>query len=133
VGPKTVLKNKIFCKDVFQFFFARDQNPNSLYLQVPKSYFSLEKMWIIFWIETDSTLVVLAANSSNQTPWELRNRWLNVMTNLNTMNYLVSHIFREGNQVADLLANHFLTIPSINVWQEVPMFIKDCYIKNKLG
>jgi len=89
--------------------------------------------WHNIWIETDSALVVMAANSSDQVPWELRNRWLNVMTNLNTMNYLVSHIFREGNQIADLLANHSLTIPSINVWQEVPMFIKDCYIKNELG
>ena len=89
--------------------------------------------WHSIWIETDSALVVFAANSSNQVPWELRNRWLNVMTILNTMNYLVSHIYREWNQVADLLANYSLTIPSINVWQEVPMFSKDYYIKNKLG
>jgi hypothetical protein len=49
------------------------------------------------------------------------------------MNFMVSHIFREGNQVADLLANHGLAISSIIFWNYLPLFAKNCFDKNKLG
>jgi hypothetical protein len=45
----------------------------------------------------------------------------------------VSHIFREGNQVVDSLANHGLALNSIMYWQELPLFIKDSFDNNKLG
>jgi hypothetical protein len=47
------------------------------------------------------------------------------------MNVIVTHIFREGNQVADLLANHGLSIPSIVFWSEMPLFVRDCFVINK--
>jgi hypothetical protein len=49
------------------------------------------------------------------------------------MNLIVSHIFREGNQVADCLANYGLSLSSIKFWQVMPLFIKDTFDKNKLG
>lgn len=49
------------------------------------------------------------------------------------MNCIVTHIYRKGNQVASILANQASFLTSINVWQEVPMFIRESYIKNKLG
>jgi hypothetical protein len=49
------------------------------------------------------------------------------------MNCIVTHIFREENQVADLLANHGLSIVSLASWFVDPLFIMDCMNQNKLG
>jgi hypothetical protein len=49
------------------------------------------------------------------------------------MNFIVTHIFREGNQVADTLANHGLNLNSIMFWNVLPLFIKDSYDKNMYG
>jgi hypothetical protein len=44
-----------------------------------------------------------------------------------------THIYGEGNQVADSLANHGLSIASITFWNETPFFITDYVNRNKLG
>jgi hypothetical protein len=49
------------------------------------------------------------------------------------MNGMVSHIFREGNQVADSLANIGCTLSSPTRWQQAPHFIIGSLEKNKLG
>jgi hypothetical protein len=49
------------------------------------------------------------------------------------MNCVVTHIYREDNQVADLLTNHGLTIDSIAFWNDSPLFISNCVNRNKLG
>lgn len=79
--------------------------------------------WNQVWFETDSSLVILAIKSSNSIPWSLRNRWYNAMNYLKSMNYIITNIYREGNQVADILANYALNLDSGMVWQEVPLFI----------
>jgi ribonuclease HI len=90
--------------------------------------------WKNLWIETDSVLVVLAFKNPNlHVAWSLRNRWHNAHVLLRQMNFIVSHIFREGNQVADCLANYGLSLSSIMFWHEMPLFIKNTFEKNKLG
>jgi hypothetical protein len=49
------------------------------------------------------------------------------------MNVNVTHIYREGNQVADLLANNGLLIPSMVFWSDPPLFVRDCFVRNKQG
>jgi hypothetical protein len=49
------------------------------------------------------------------------------------MNCVITHIYREGNQAADSLANHGLSIVSIAFWNETPLFITDLVNRNKLG
>ena len=41
----------------------------------------------------------------SQVPWTYRNRWLAALDTLRTMTFRVSHIYREGNSVADALAS----------------------------
>ncbi|GAU50508.1 hypothetical protein TSUD_234280 [Trifolium subterraneum] len=90
--------------------------------------------WHNIWLETYSNLVVLAfTNSNTAVSWCIRNRWHNAMVLYNQMNGMVSHIYREGNQVADSLANHGCTLDTFSFWQEAPEFIKDNLVKNKLG
>jgi len=47
-GLETFLKNKIFCKDLFNFFFYRDQNQNKPYLQGPIAYLNQYFIRIVF-------------------------------------------------------------------------------------
>ncbi|KAK2364505.1 hypothetical protein QL285_089371 [Trifolium repens] len=90
--------------------------------------------WKNLWIEIDSVLVVLAfKNPDIHVAWSLRNRWHNAQVLLRQKKIIVSHIFREGNQVVDCLANHGLSLNSIMVCHEMPLFIKDSFEKNKLG
>jgi isoprenylcysteine carboxyl methyltransferase (ICMT) family protein YpbQ len=90
--------------------------------------------WKNLWIETDSVLVVLAFKNMNlHVAWSLRNIWHNAIVLLRQMNFIVSHIFREENQVADCSANYGLSLSSIMFWHEMSLFIKDTFDKNKLG
>jgi ribonuclease HI len=92
------------------------------------------KRWNNIWLETDSTLVVAAfKNPSKSVPWPLRNRWKNVLVMIRSLNFIVSHLCREGNQVADLFANHGLTLATFSYWDVPPMFSLDGMYKNKLG
>jgi hypothetical protein len=49
------------------------------------------------------------------------------------MNFVVSHTYREGNVIADLLANHGLSLSSIFFWHEAPILIRKELSRNKLG
>jgi ribonuclease HI len=89
--------------------------------------------WSDIWLETDSSLLVLAFNKPTLVPWQLRNRWLNMQVKLKNMRFVVTHIFREGNQAADCLANHGLTLQTLGIWFDIPVFINDCYVKDLLG
>lgn len=92
-----------------------------------------QNQWNNAWIESDSSLVVLVAKRSKLVPWSLRNRWNNVKVILNRLNCIIFHTYREGNQAADSLANHGLTLNSINFWTVVPNFISSSFIKDKAG
>jgi ribonuclease HI len=93
---------------------------------------AFQNHWHHLWIESDSLSVVSAFNHpEKQVAWSLRNRWRNTIFMAKQMNVIVTHIFREGNQVADLLANHGLSIPSIVFWSEMPLFVRDCFVINK--
>jgi len=49
------------------------------------------------------------------------------------MNFIVSHIYREGNTCADLLANIGLTTSKNLWWDECPSEIRGDLIRNELG
>ena len=92
-----------------------------------------QKGWRNLWLETDSSLVVLAFQKDGNVAWFLRNRWKNMKVKLRQMSCVVTHVYREGNEVADALANHGLSLQSLTVWEDVPDFIRYFYVKNKKG
>ena len=58
------------------------------------------------WIESDFAYVVnLFKKNSSKILWKLQNRWHRVIKFASEINVVVSHTFREGNAVADKLAN----------------------------
>ncbi|XP_055961091.1 uncharacterized protein LOC130015304 [Mercurialis annua] len=63
------------------------------------------------WLECDSIYVVnLFKRKDMQIPWKLRVKWIACLKYINSINFVVSHIFREGNGVADILAHHGVSI-----------------------
>lgn len=75
-----------------------------------------QRNWNHLWLECDSTYVVGLLNTkSEEVPWNYRNRWVGVLHKLKSMFFVASHIFREGNQVADALSkskDHFNWCPT---------------------
>jgi ribonuclease HI len=95
---------------------------------------AFQNHWTNLWIESDSaTVVATFKNLEKQVAWCLRNRWKNVVFMANQMNFMVTHIYWEENQVADLMANHGLSLSSIVFWFDLPLFVRDCFDRNKQG
>jgi ribonuclease HI len=89
--------------------------------------------WHNLWLETDSKLVVLAFKNSSIIPWQLSNRWSNCLVLISHMNFVVSHIFREGNQSADAIAN--IGLLSLEpLWNVVlPSQVREIFVRELLG
>jgi len=81
----------------------------------------MSKNWLNLWIESDSRLVTLAVKSPHIVPWQIKNRWLNCLTLVKSMNFLLSHIFGEGNHCADKLAALGLTQNGFQWWSSTPL------------
>jgi ribonuclease HI len=88
--------------------------------------------WHNLWLETDSSLVVFA-KSSKIVPWSLKNRWLNCQRLISSMNFIVTHLFREGNDAADCLANLGLYLTEFLYLLDAPLCINSSLARNKLG
>jgi ribonuclease HI len=95
---------------------------------------ALDRNWLNLWLESDSSLVVAAFKNPNKPiAWPLRNRWNNVLLKISQMNFIVTHVYREGNKVADLVANFGLNVPAFTSWSTAPDFILESLACNKLG
>lgn len=49
------------------------------------------------------------------------------------MNFLATHIFREGNVCADSLASLGFKVDNLTVWMDIPDCIRGPYRRNILG
>jgi len=85
--------------------------------------------WTHLWLELDSSLLVNAFKSNSMVPWYLRNRWFNFLCLIMNMNFIVSHIFREGNQCVDSLANLGLSLDHLTCWFNLPSFIHKSFVE----
>jgi len=93
----------------------------------------VEKNWSTLWLEKDSQPMVLAFKSISVVPWKVRNRWLNCLNACRSMNFTVTHIFREGNHYADRLASIGFNSHKFIWWNDVHSEIKEDFARNKLG
>jgi ribonuclease HI len=92
-----------------------------------------ENHWLNFWLETDSVLVVKAFSNLSLIPWSLRNRWMNCLLMTRSMNFFVSHVYREGNVCADVLANLGLGLLELTFWNTAPLHVCNSFARDKLG
>jgi len=95
--------------------------------------FAKSKNWNSFWLETDPKLVVQAFSNQDIVPWQLRNMWSNCIITVSNMNFIISHIYREGNACADAFANIGLTLNAFVYYYSLPIQIRSDYVKNRLG
>lgn len=66
-------------------------------------------------------------------PCILRNICKHCAQILKNMNFFVSHIYREGNQCVDGLANIGLYLDQFTIWHTIPSSLTSDFILNKLG
>ena len=86
------------------------------------------------WIECDNLYVVsLLQNRDSRVPWHLRRQWQECLNILASMHIHVSHIYREGNFVADRLSLLGLHLHHIKWWLNHPMECNDLIIHDALG
>ncbi|XP_057774892.1 uncharacterized protein LOC130993874 [Salvia miltiorrhiza] len=65
-----------------------------------------DRGWLHLWVESDSMYVVrLLENRSTDVPWRFLASWKQVLRRLHGFSLIVTHIFREGNHPADIMAN----------------------------
>ncbi|XP_057803038.1 uncharacterized protein LOC131018330 [Salvia miltiorrhiza] len=66
-----------------------------------------ERNWLNLWIEADSMYVVrLLETRSSDVPWRFMNFWKNTLKLLQDFQLIITHIYREGNQPADIMARN---------------------------
>lgn len=94
---------------------------------------AFDRGWHNLWLETDSQLILLAFKAKNMIPCTLRNRWINCLQLLLSMNFFVTHIYREGNSCADSFANLGLAVSSLVWFPSLPSQIANDFTRNRLG
>uniref|UniRef100_A0A0V0H336 Putative ovule protein n=1 Tax=Solanum chacoense TaxID=4108 RepID=A0A0V0H336_SOLCH len=78
-------------------------------------------------IETDSLGLQKIIQKQWKVPWEIVEKIENISDRLHQLNSQVKHKFREGNSVADVLANTVIEIQSTDEYhsfQELPINIR---------
>lgn len=78
------------------------------------------RRWTHVWLETDSTLVVHYYHHPHSIPWRLRMHWKICLHLASLLHFRISHIFREGNSVADGLANYGANNEGSVWWLSLP-------------
>ncbi|XP_058742495.1 uncharacterized protein LOC131614988 [Vicia villosa] len=89
--------------------------------------------WNHLWLETDSSLVVKAFNNLASIPWSLQNRWFNCRAYIRQIHFLITHVYREANSCADLLANEGLFVDGYQAFIDLPQNLTSSVLSNKLG
>ncbi|XP_019432113.1 PREDICTED: uncharacterized protein LOC109339159 [Lupinus angustifolius] len=84
-------------------------NQNALYIELHSTIKAIKmaykKGWLNLWLEVDSILVLQIFKGNSKPPWKLLNDWHRCKKFLDSMNYKITHIYREGNICADKLAS----------------------------
>ena len=118
-------------------FALKVENGNALKAELVGAMTAIEvayeRNWRKLWLETDSKLVVSTFKSNSIVRWQLRQRWNQCILLSQSMDFVVTHIYKEGNHCADKLANLGLTSTEMVWLTNVHLSITDDFARNKLG
>ncbi|XP_012850055.1 PREDICTED: uncharacterized protein LOC105969825 [Erythranthe guttata] len=67
--------------------------------------FVIQRQFTRVWIELDAEVAVRLLSHTDQGHWSLQSSLTAIRNSLSTLEYRITHIYREGNKVADALAN----------------------------
>ncbi|KAL0431296.1 UNVERIFIED_CONTAM: hypothetical protein Sradi_0755600 [Sesamum radiatum] len=76
---------------------------------------SIERNITKIWIETDVQVIIKLIANPSLGAWYLQHTLMKIRTLLQQIEFKVSHIFREGNQIADLFANQACLADELSV------------------
>ncbi|KAK3207110.1 hypothetical protein Dsin_021156 [Dipteronia sinensis] len=86
--------------------------------------FAFDRGWKWLWLETNCMAVISYFSNPNYSPsWQLHNLWLHSKHLINQMHFVITYTFREGNMVADILANEGLKVSDYVWWDNLPSCI----------
>lgn len=110
---------------------------NSVYAELRAAMYAIEtashRGLFPLWLECDSSFVVTAFSSPGLVPWKLRTRWHNCIHLTRSRGFRISHIYREGNQAADKLANFGVSSKCFSWWDLIPPFITVEFFRNRFN
>lgn len=87
-----------------------------------------EKTWDWIWLACDSKYVVDLINSkSHKVPTIYRGRWSLCLNFVPTIYFRASHIYLEGNHVANCQFKHALQLSQQQWWYSLPIFCVAAY------
>lgn len=96
--------------------------------------FAYQRGWHCLWLESDSSSVISALQSSDfDPPWPLHTQWSICLDRIRKMTFYASHIYREGNLVADNFANMGLSSPSLTWHDSPPMAVRATLFSDYVG
>ena len=78
-------------------------------------------------------MVQLLSDRSDKVTRRVRQAWQRCIYQISHMELQVSHIFREGNQMADALSKHALGVPSDLWWSSTPSFYSRLVVNDCMG
>ncbi|XP_019455095.1 PREDICTED: uncharacterized protein LOC109356219 [Lupinus angustifolius] len=87
--------------------------------------------WRSIWLECDSKVVVDIFDGSKSVPWRLSNLMNKCNSTLSSMNFKVTHIFRQGNACADKLATYGVSSKVDTWWNYMPNFLYEDFYRNR--
>ncbi|KAL6558441.1 hypothetical protein OROMI_018791 [Orobanche minor] len=93
------------CLMFSEFLGERSNNYAELYAIWRGLEFCLQRNFIKVWVECDSTLALRMINNRGKSNWHLHGLLIKIWTIIDKMEVRFSHIYREGNVIADWLAN----------------------------
>ena len=80
-----------------------------------------EKNWRKLWVEMDSKAVVnCVMDHQFKPPWCVLTQWANCKAKMSQMQLHITHIYREGNQVADYLSKMGIHFNLLQWWPSFP-------------
>ncbi|XP_043717736.1 uncharacterized protein LOC122665651 [Telopea speciosissima] len=84
------------------------------------------------WIESDSTATVTII-LSRMIPWCLMQYWWSISPFPDSIQWRITHCYREANVAVDALANHAAKGEISSIWQATPIFISQAVSWDALG
>ncbi|XP_019455063.1 PREDICTED: uncharacterized protein LOC109356182 [Lupinus angustifolius] len=108
---------------------------NSIYVELLAAIMVVSiahaKGWRSIWLECDSKVVVDIFQGSKLVPWRLSNLMNKCRHLLNSMQFMVSHIFIQGNVCANKLATFGVNSKIDSWWNSMPTFLYDDFYRNR--
>lgn len=79
------------------------------------------KHWFPIWVQTDSVVLLSKVkNRDMNVPWKIKSKWRTCLGRIDENSFSMSHIYREGNAAANVMANLGCDIDDFAWWNSYP-------------